>query len=171
MSEMEPTAEEEPRSRRRRTVSIAAEDDDIPNIVPTTASTTGDTPIRRASPSLISPSGSGRPGSASRGGSAGRQQRNQHNRTPNRFESPLGAGASFRREAAASNEGQRVTVRPLAGAAVGSTIVSRRVSTVFDFIPFWGHLAHTHLSLLYRYSISQDYPRAVKQQQSSRDTF
>ena len=113
------------------------DDNDIgEGIIPPSNRSTGGTPLRRSSPALLHPS---RPGSASRGTTntsnprdgllrrlsyedlRDRPSSNPRTRTPMRYESPLNPNA-FR------NEGQRVTVRPLAGAAVGTALVSRRVS-------------------------------------------
>lgn len=58
-----------------------------------------------------------------------RPRSNQRNRTPSRYESPLDP-AAFRRDEPSPErvEGQRITVRPLAGAPVGTTLGARRVS-------------------------------------------
>ena len=114
-------------------------------MMPPSNRSTGGTPLRRSSPALLHPS---RPGSATRSTTANvsnprdgllrrlsyeelrdRPSSNPRTRTPMRYESPLNPNA-FR------TEGQRVTVRPLAGAAVGTTLVSRRVSTIpTTFVP------------------------------------
>lgn len=60
---------------------------------------------------------------------ARRPRSNQRTRTPMRYESPLNPDA-FRRDQPSPErrEGLRITVRPLAGAAVGTTLGGRRVS-------------------------------------------
>jgi hypothetical protein len=120
-----------------------------------TTSTGRRTPLRRPSPSLVQPL---RPGSASRSATTASNPRdgilrrlsyddltrdgsNPRTRTPLRYESPLNptdrnAAATSAAAAAVAvplrttMEGQRVTVRPLAGAAVGTTIGPRRVSAL-----------------------------------------
>jgi hypothetical protein len=60
---------------------------------------------------------------------ARRPRSNPRTRTPMRYESPLNPDA-FRRDQPSPErrEGLRITVRPLAGAAVGMTLGGRRVS-------------------------------------------
>jgi hypothetical protein len=59
-----------------------------------------------------------------------RPRSNPRSRTPMRYESPLDPG-EFRRESLVSdesspaNEGRRVTIRPLAGSAIGTTVTHR----------------------------------------------
>jgi hypothetical protein len=102
----------------------------------------GGTPIRRSSPaSILVPS---RPNSILHGQNTSnprdgllrrvsyeelmdRPSSNPRTRTPMRYESPLNANA-FRPPNRI--EGQRVTVRPLAGAAVGVSLPSRRVRII-----------------------------------------
>lgn len=58
-----------------------------------------------------------------------RPRSNPRTRTPMRYESPINPAAFHRDEASPERrEGQRITVRPLAGAPVGTTIGARRVS-------------------------------------------
>jgi hypothetical protein len=69
-----------------------------------------------------------------------RPRSNPRSRTPMRYESPLDPG-EFRRESLESeepsavpvNEGRRITIRPLAGSAVGSAPVNR--------VSFWSFLS------------------------------
>ena len=63
-----------------------------------------------------------------------RPRSNPRNRTPMRYESPLNADAfrNIDEEPTTANrtrmEGQRITIRPLAGMAVGTTVATGRVS-------------------------------------------
>lgn len=68
-----------------------------------------------------------------------RPRSNPRSRTPMRYESPLSPNA-FRRDEASPErtEGQRITVRPLAGATVGTTLGARRVSHVWGFLALLG---------------------------------
>jgi hypothetical protein len=83
-----------------------------------------------AAPSLVQPTGDGeaRSGSpfVSPASLARRPRSNQRTRTPMRYESPLDPGA-FRRDGPSPErrEGQHITVRPLAGAAIGTTLGGR----------------------------------------------
>lgn len=98
-------------------------------------SSTGGTPLRRAStPIIVSPPGSRDP--TPQAGSyedlSYRPRSNPRTRTPMRYESPLNANA-FRETSPSSQnrrEGQRISVRPMAGAAVGTSLLTRRVSTM-----------------------------------------
>ena len=67
-----------------------------------------------------------------------RPRSNPRNRTPMRYESPLDPSA-FRIDEeprpARTTEGQRITIRPLAGSAVGATVPTGRVS-LFEEIRF-----------------------------------
>ena len=64
-----------------------------------------------------------------------RPRSNPRNRTPMRYESPLNADAFRLREedeeeAPATNEGRRITIRPMVGSAVGFTMATPRVSII-----------------------------------------
>jgi hypothetical protein len=121
-------------SSQRRLVE---DDDGLDVAIAAPRRSTGDTPIsRRASP-LISPrltrdptSREGTPGRVSFESLSSRPRSNVRTRTPMRAESPLNANA-FRRVSpeASSREGQRVSVRPLAGATVGAVLQTQRVSS------------------------------------------
>jgi hypothetical protein len=88
-----------------------------------------------AAPLLVQPTADGeaRSGSpfVSPASLARRPRSNQRTRTPMRYESPVNPDA-FRRDRPSPErrEGQRITVRPLAGAAIGTTLGgrARRVS-------------------------------------------
>jgi hypothetical protein len=115
----------------------------------------GGTPIRRSSPAaILIPS---RPNSIGRNNAntsnprdgllrrvsyeelMDRPSSNPRTRTPMRYESPLNATA-FRPNNLFSlpnrTEGQRVTVRPLAGAAIGTSLPSRRVRMLLCYFLF-----------------------------------
>jgi len=108
---------------------IVQDDGDLGEpIIPPPNRSTGGTPLRRTSP-LVSP-GSQRPPErqVSYEDLARRPRSNPRSRTPMRYESPL-TGNAFR-EVSPENErreGQRVSIRALAGAAVGTALRSTRI--------------------------------------------
>jgi hypothetical protein len=64
-----------------------------------------------------------------------RPRSNPRNRTPMRYESPLNSNAFRIDEEPRPNratEGQRITIRPLAGSAVGATVPTGRVSSLVE---------------------------------------
>lgn len=113
------------------------DDDDDYVVVPPPISR-GDTPVSQRRPTIAEGTGPSSRESTpiqrvvSYESLATRPRSNPRSRTPMRYESPLNADAFHRsaienEEAETRPEGRRVTVRPLAGAAVGTALFTRRV--------------------------------------------
>jgi hypothetical protein len=129
---------------------------DVLTVAPRQSSS--NTPInRRVSPLVMptgritNPAGSDTPTAASLTyeSLARRPRSNPRTRTPMRYESPLNANA-FRRDNVSpepsTREGQRVSLRPLAGAAIGTNLIARIVSKRSIF---YSNMNCTTLGLMY----------------------